>query len=383
MKRIYQYSILAFIFVALLSSCDQTQEEKIAGIEAEIKDLDQTIKESTQKTDSLTKELEKLKSGLPDEEENLLKISSHEIQQKDFDHYFTVQGNIETDKNAQVFPEAQGVVKSIFVSEGQKVSKGQKLMSLDMDVIYQNIKEVETSYDLAKDIFERQERLWEQKIGSEVQYLEAKNRKESLEATLATLRTQAAMGVVKSPFAGVVDEVVPKLGEMASPAMPVARVVSLNEMYVTSQVSENYSGKVEEGMKVIVVVPGMDTLITEIDRVGQYINPENRTFEVMVGLDKGSIFKPNMYAALEINDISMDSVAIIPSSMIQQDAQNREYVYVIKKEGDKNTTLKQIIQTGPSYNAETVVIGGLEPGDLIVDRGSRKVIDGQSVEVTQ
>ncbi|NQX90794.1 MAG: efflux RND transporter periplasmic adaptor subunit [Flavobacteriales bacterium] len=383
MKRIYQYSILAFIFIGLLSSCSETPEQEIAGIEAEIKELNQTIKESTQKSDSLSKVLENLKKGLPAEEESLLKITSYEIQQKDFDHYFTVQGNIETDKNAQVFPEAQGVVKSIFVKEGQKVTKGQKLMSLDMDVIYQNIKEVETSYELAKDIFERQERLWEQKIGSEVQYLEAKNRKESLEATLATLRTQAAMGVVKSPFSGVVDQVVPKIGEMASPAMPVARVVSLNEMYVTSQDSEYYSGKVEEGMPVIVVVPGMDTLKTVIERVGQYINPENRTFEVMVGLDKESKFKPNMYAALEINDISMDSVSVIPSSMIQQDAQNREYVYIIRKEGENSSTHKQIIQTGPSYNAETVLLGGLKAGDLIVDRGSRKVIDGQTVEVTE
>lgn len=375
-KHIIIFSILAVV----LAGCSQSDEQIIAEAEAKIAEHRTMIEECESEIDELEKTIAALKNG-EEEELDLLQVTSFSIPQDDFNHYFTVQGNIETDKNAMIFPETQGVVKSISVREGQRVSKGQKLMSLDMDLIYKNIQEVETSYELAKDIYERQERLWEQKIGSEVQYLEAKNRKESLEATLSTLRTQASKGVVKAPFAGVIDEISPKIGEMASPAMPVARVVSLNEMYVTSQVSENYSGAVKEGMNVRVIVPGVDTLLSTVDRVGQYINPENRTFEVMVALDEETALKPNMYAALEINDIQMDSVALIPSSMIQQDSKGAEFVYKLNQNGKVHVVKKTVIQTGPSYNAQTVVMSGIKAGDIIVDEGSRKVIHDQEVEV--
>ena len=375
-----KHIIIFSIFTVVLTGCSQSDEQLIAEAEAKIAEHRVMIESCESEISELQKTIAELKHGEEDELD-LLQVTSFNIPKGDFNHYFTVKGNIETDKNALIFPETQGVVKSISVREGQRVSKGQKLMSLDMDLIYKNIQEVETSYELAKEIYERQERLWEQKIGSEVQYLEAKSRKESLDATLSTLRTQAGKGVVKAPFAGVIDEISPKIGEMASPAMPVARVVSLNEMYVTSQVSENYSGAVKEGMNVRVIVPGVDTLLSKVDRVGQYINPENRTFEVMVALDEETALKPNMYAALEINDIQMDSVALIPSSMIQQDSKGAEFVYKLNKNDKVHVVKKTVIQTGPSYDAQTVVMSGIRAGDIIVDEGSRKVIHDQEVEV--
>ena len=252
-------------------------------------------------------------------------------------------------------------------------------MSLDTELIQRNINEVETSYSLAKDIFERQERLWEQKIGSEVQYLEAKNRKESLEATLATLNRQAGMGMVTAPFAGIVDEVVPKVGEMASPMAHVARVVSLNEMYLKAAVSENYAGRVQEGMMVNVIIPGVDTLKSTIDRVGQFINPENRTFEITVALNDAKSLKPNMYAALEINDILRDSVITLPSSMIQEDFEGRNYVYVLSPDGAAFEVKKTFVSPGPSYQSATLIESGLKAGDMVVDKGSRKVVNGEKV----
>ncbi|MGB1030994.1 MAG: efflux RND transporter periplasmic adaptor subunit [Flavobacteriales bacterium] len=371
--------IIAIAAIALLiASCGGPQvSEDLQALEEQKAGIQDTIDLFTKKMEAIDQAIEALN---PDTVE-YLNVSAFTVPQKTFDHYFIVQGNVETDNSVMIHPETQGLISKIMVKEGQTVSKGQTLMTLDTSVLRKNIQEVETNYVLAKDIYERQERLWEQGIGSEVQYLEAKNRKEGLEATLSTLRTQASMGSVKSPFNGVVDEIFSRVGEMGTPAQPVVRVVSLNQMYVTSQVSENYASSVVKDMKVRVIVPGIDTLSSVIERVGQFINPENRTFEVLVNVNNQSILKPNMYAALEINDIHMDSVTVVPSSMIQQDAQNREFLYTLTKKGENMEVTKKLIQTGPSYNAETVVTSGLKEGDLIVDKGSRKVIDGQVVEL--
>lgn len=371
--------IIAIAAIALLiASCGgpevseemQALEEKKAGIQDTIDLYTERMAEIELAIDALN----------PDTIE-YLNVSAFVVPQKTFDHYFIVQGNVETDNSVMIHPETQGLISKILVKEGQTVNKSQTLMTIDTSVLRKNIQEVENSYGLAKDIFERQERLWEQGIGSELQYLEAKNRKEGLEATLSTLRTQAGMGSVKSPFTGVVDEIFPRVGEMGSPSQPAVRVVSLNQMYVTSQVSENYSTSVTKDMKVRVIVPGTDTINSVIERVGQFINPENRTFEVLVNVNNQTTLKPNMYAALEINDIHMDSVIVVPSSMIQQDAQNREFLYTLTKEGDHMKVSKTLIKTGPSYNAETVVLSGLKKDVQIVDKGSRKVIDGQVVEL--
>lgn len=370
-------TFLAASTVLILSACSAPEgNQDVAKLQAKKDSLVQLSGNINAEIKALENQLIELTGN-----EEMVAVSAITLQPKTFEHYFTVQGNIETDKNALVFPETQGVVKTVHVSEGQRVSKGQLLVSLDTELIQRNINEVETNYKLAKDIFERQERLWEQKIGSEVQYLEAKNRKESLEATLATLNRQAGMGMVTAPFSGIVDEIVPKVGEMASPMMHVARVVSLNEMYLKADVSENYAGRVKEGMLVNVIVPGVDTLKSQIDRVGQFINPENRTFEITVALDESAALKPNMYAALEINDILRDSVITIPSSMIQEDFEGRSYVYTLTSAGSAFEVKKTFVSSGPSYQSETLIESGLKAGDKVVSKGARKVVDGEKVNL--
>ena len=312
---------------------------------------------------------------------NLPQVTAMVIGINDFDHYFTVQGNIETDLNAQVFPESQGVITAIYVKEGQTVSKGQRLMALDTELIRKNIAEVETQYEFAVDVYERQERLWEQNIGSEIQYLEAKTNKTRLENTLATLQKQVNMGTVNAPFAGIVDGITPKVGEMASPVMPVARIISLNNMYVTADVSENYLSKVELGMPADVIVPGVDTVATTINRVGRFINPENRTFEITLDLDEDGTFRPNMFASLRINDLHLDSVVVIPNAMVQQDSKGDEFVYVLNPNGSSHKVEKRIISSGTSYGNVTYIPSGLKEGELIVDKGARRVVDGDVVEL--
>lgn len=314
---------------------------------------------------------------------SLLTVTAVTTAAGEYKHYFTVQGNIETDLNATVFPETQGIVKSILVAEGQQVTKGQALIILDNELVQRNIDEVETQYRLAKDIYERQARLWEQKIGSEVQFLEAKTNKERLENTLATLNKQLSMSTVKAPFSGMVDKINPRVGEMASPAMPVVRIISLENMYVSAQVSENYISVVKPDMPVEVLLSSGDTIAAEVKRVGRFINPENRTFDLTVDLNETANIRPNMYCALRINDMTLDSAVVIRSSMIQQDTQNREFVYVLEPNEDHFLVRKQLVETGSSYGDFSWISAGLKPGVLLVDKGARRVIEDQAVSLLQ
>jgi membrane fusion protein, multidrug efflux system len=309
-------------------------------------------------------------------------VSLHRVTTSTFDNYFWLQGNVETDYNAMVYPEMNGRIRAIRVEEGQHVSKGQALIELDTDVIQKNLAEVETQYALAVDVFNRQKNLWDQKIGSEVQFLEAKTRKEGLEGTMATLKAQMDMGIVRAPFAGVVDDIVPKMGEMASPMMPVARVVNLEQMYIVADVPENYFGKINSGDLVEVDVANKDTLKAAISRVGNFIKPENRTFEIRVNVDtktKGLI--PNQVASMRVNDFHADSAVVLPASLISQDARGMSFVYVVQPVGDEYKAEKTFVEPGRTYNGLTMVVSGLSGNEQIVDKGSRRVINGGLVRV--
>jgi membrane fusion protein, multidrug efflux system len=310
-------------------------------------------------------------------------ITTYTVKTGPFDSYFFVQGNVESEQNAQIFPEVNGLVKRIAVREGDRVSSGQLLLELDVEVIRKNIAEVETSYALANELFNKQKKLWDQNIGSEVQFLEAKNRKDQLEGTLATLRKQMDMGMVRAPFSGIVDEIVPKLGEMASPMMPVARVLNLGNVYVDSDVSEYHFGKVSSGDKVTIIVPDVDTIATTISRVGNYIKPENRTFNMRVDISDGSKLIPNLVATLKVNDFHADSTIVLPSSMILENISGEKYVYVVNGSDDDAQVEKRLVQTGRSYNGQVVILEGLKPGERIVEKGARKVVDGRKVRIKE
>ncbi len=377
----FTLAVLATAFAVVLQSCGATTD---TNTNAEAAQLTATRDSLRTVIASLNGELADIEARLAEATGSidLVAVTAIEAPVKTYKHYFTIQGNIETDLNALVFPESQGIVKSILVREGQRVTKGQALMSLDTELIQKNIDEVETQYTLAKDIFERQERLWQQKIGSELQYLEAKTNKERLENTLATLNKQKSMGTVKAPFDGVIDNISPRIGEMASPAMPVARIISLDNMFVRSQLSENYISVVAEGMPAEVVLPGGDTLTTAIKRIGKYINPENRTFEVTLDLPDSEFARPNMFCSIRVNDLTLDSAVVVRSSIIMQDIDNREFVYTLNRNGDAYTVRKAFVKTGSSYGGYSWIESGLAPGDLIVDKGARRVIEDQTVALS-
>tara|TARA_B110000305_G_C19409504_1_gene624615 strand:+ start:196 stop:1335 length:1140 start_codon:yes stop_codon:yes gene_type:complete len=312
-------------------------------------------------------------------------VSAKQIEVKAFEHYFIVQGAVEADKNALIYPEAMGEIVAILVKEGQTVNKGDVIMELDAKLVRSQIKEIETSYSFMKEIYAKQDKLWKQKIGSEVQYLEAKNNKERMEQSMKTLKAQLDLYIVRAPFAGTIDEIVPKLGEAAAPQMPVARVVNLNQVYIKSDVSENYISSVKEGTSAKVYFSSLDkSFVTSVNRSGDYINANNRTFKVRFDIDNASgELIPNMLADISILDYALDSAVVIPTKIIQEDRQSNEYVYVLSNAKGEVTVKKVVITTGMSYKGETVILEGLSGKEMYIDQGARSVQEGDVVDVAK
>ena len=305
------------------------------------------------------------------------KVTTLTLEAAPFDHYFTVQGNVETDRMARIFPMTQGTVERIRVSEGESVRKGQVLLDLDNDVVASNRDELDTRLDLAQDLLARQERLWEQGIGTEMQLLEARTNVEALEESIAAFNEQVDLGQVTAPFDGTVDRVFAKEGEMASPMQPVVRVLDLDDMYVRASVSDHYVGAVNKGQHVDIIVPGMDTLSSAIGRVGRYIEPANRTFEIVVPIPGDHGLLPNQFVSLRINDLHVDTALTLPSSLILQDRAGKDFVYRIENGQAK----RQPVTIGTAYEDRVLVLGGLAAGMNIIDRGAGQVVEGEPVQV--
>lgn len=311
--------------------------------------------------------------------EHVTNVTSLQLEPTQFEHYFTVQGVVETDQNAQLYPEAPARIVSINVNEGDHVTKGQVLMILDSRIIDNQMEELKLRLDLSELIFKKQESLWSQEIGSEIQYLEAKNNFESLEQNLQTLAAQKALYTIKAPFNGIVDEINPKEGEMANPAMPVARLINMQQVYIKSDVTERYLATIKAGDVVVVTFPSLGIKkTTSIQRIGNFINPANRTFKVRLALENTDLaLKPNLLGELKIRDYSADSAAVIPTSLIQSTPTGQEFVYTI----ENNKAKKVEIKTGMSYEGMVEVLYGLSGNETLIDKGSRSVKDGDQISI--
>lgn len=312
-------------------------------------------------------------------------VTLSNVEVKTFNHFVDVQGAVETGGNALLYPEAPGIITAILVKEGSRVNKGDVILKIDADVVLSTINEVETQLELAKQVYEKQERLWKEKIGSEMQYLQAKTNKESLEQKLKTVKQQANMYVVKSPITGVVDEILPKVGESANPGMPVARVINYNETYIKADVSENYISILKEGTPVQVNFPTIKKMFeSKLSRVSDFISPTNRSFKIYIDLsDVKAELKPNLLADISIRDFSKDSAIVVPSSIIQQDRTGNNYIYVLEGNSTKQMVKKMVVKPGLSYQGQTLILEGLNGTEKYVDKGSRSIQDGDQVEVVK
>ncbi|PKP02598.1 MAG: efflux RND transporter periplasmic adaptor subunit [Bacteroidetes bacterium HGW-Bacteroidetes-9] len=307
-----------------------------------------------------------------------------EIANQPFNHFLEVQGKVDGEDNIAVSAQMAGVITAIYVKEGDAVKKGQVMAQIDNSVLKQQVESVRTQLSFATNIYNKQKSLWDKQIGSEVQYLTAKNNKESLEANLATLNDQLEMSKIKSPINGSVEEVNLKLGQMASPGMPAVRVVNFSSVKIVAEISEAYASKIKVGDKVIVSFPDFDTDIeAKIHFTSKYINPINRTFltEIRLGASKVE-YRANMMAVVKINDYSNPSTVVIPVSLVKESSTGK-FVYLAKDENGKLLARRQIVSVGNTYNGMVEVTDGLAQGDKIITTGYNSLVEGQLIKVAK
>lgn len=371
---------LFFIVATLALSCGkETKKSSLEELNAQKTVLVTKIDSLNAALKSIDEEISKLDSN-----KNLQTVTILPVKNAIFKHYLEIQGVAQANKNIEISPELGGAVIAIPVKEGQKVQAGQLLVQLDDSSIKNSINELNTQLSLAKTTFERQERLWNQKIGSEMQYLQAKAQKESLENNLSSLRTQLRKMRITAPFSGVVDEIFPKLGELTSPQMPIVRLVNLDNVYVEAEVTETFLPIIKKGTETVVIFSSINKEIkSKISQVGNYINPANRSFKISINIvNKDQSIKPNLLADIKIVDFETTGI-IIPSALVQQDQNGKDYVFTVVNENNEQKVIKNIITIGNEYNNEIYVSEGLKATDTLVNAGARFVKEGDQVKISK
>ena len=376
MNNKYKLAVLT-LAIASLTSCSSSDLDKLkvaqSTLESEIKSKQTELGELVIKIAEL--------DTTSQEDIYFPRVSVVDLKTETFNHFFEIQGAIEAVKNVMVVPEAGGLIKTLPVKEGQYISKGQIIASFDAKVIASNIKELEEQLELAKYMFEKQQSLMDQGVGTEINFKQAEGQYKSLQKTLITLKTQKGKFVLKAPFSGYVEQVFPVVGQMAGPSTPIIQLIDLNNMNITASISESYLKKLNENSLVNVFFPALDVALQDlsIKRIGKFVNPINRTVTMEVSIPKaGQNMVPNLMAVMNVRDYQNKEAIVVPSSVILKDSHQDSYVYVLKTDGKVKQTK---IELGQSYKGKTEVLSGLNNGDKVIDKGARKLVDGDEVEV--
>lgn len=372
--------IVILVAILGLTACggEKSLEEKKAALDAKKVELAK-LQTEIQK---MEEELMASDSSMVVKKEEGILVAVKEMQPQEFEHYFNVNGSIEAIEQASVSPEQGGQIKQVLVKDGDRVSAGQVLVKLNTSVLQKSLDEVNSGIELAQTVYERQSKLWDQKIGSEIQFLQAKNNLESLQKKKETLIAQMGMSTITAPFSGIVDKVNQKVGELAAPGMPVLTMVNMSKMKVKADVSENYVKAVRPNAMVEVDFPSFGySTKAPISTVGNIINPANRSFavEVMVPNTEG-ILKPNGVATLRIKDFEAEKALVVPAITIGKDAKG-DFVFVVKEEEGKKKAQKTYVTTGRTSEGKTMITEGLNAGDRVVVKGFNEVANGDVVTV--
>ena len=368
-----QPAALFFAGTLLLASCGGESKDPKAQLEK--------LKSEQAATQAKISALE-AKTGGP-AEAAATPVSVMNAKPESFKSYLEVQGRVDFDQNSTVGSRAAGSLTSIRVQRGDRVSKGQVLATVDASILDASMAELRTRMDLAKTIYEKQKGLWDQQIGTEVQFLQARNNYKALQRNLATLNQQRAMYNVVAPFSGTVDDVLPKLGEITSPGAPVVRLTSGSGGKILADVSEAYGNSIKAGDNAVVTIPdlGGEEIPATVRVVSRSINATSRTFTVELRLKEHTTdLRPNMVATVRIQNYAAASATVIPVDIVQHDEQN-SYVYVVAQEAGKAVAKKRIIKTGNTYNGKVEVTSGLTGDDKIISGGYQNLNEGQKVAV--
>ncbi|MFV0249342.1 MAG: efflux RND transporter periplasmic adaptor subunit [Tenacibaculum sp.] len=382
-----------FIVIVALTSC-QNKDQSIDSVIST-----QNLQKIRQKKNQLNQEQQKLASKIKLLDREIAKldtlkkiplITTIKAQTKPFVHYVYLQGSVQTKKNVLVYPEIPGQLLKIYVKEGQRVQKGQVLATIDDGGLQQQLAQTEVKLGLAKTTYKRQKNLWQQKIGSEIQYLQAKTNYEALINSVEQLKQQLNKSVLKAPFTGIVDDIIKEQGTVVAPGFgsEVFRIVNLNNMYIETDVPESYITSIKKGKEVQIEFPVLGkTQASTVRRAGNFINPANRTFKVEIEvLNQDRSIKPNLTAKLKINDYSNSEAILMPLSIISENAAGQQYVFVVdslKNKGGKNIGIAKqvVIKTGKAQADVVEILSGIDKGSLVIHEGARSVKNKQQVEI--
>lgn len=373
---------LSILIVLLLGACSQPADEQMPKDLAGKKTLLAQKTAEKKKLEIEIKQLQKEISALsPSLGKEVVSVIIDTVENSRFIRYIDLQGTVQSQDYVNAASEIGGRILQLNVKEGQSVQKGQLIARTDAEAIRTQKEELNKALDLANDVYERQKRLWDQNIGSEIQYLQAKNNKERLEKSLLTLEAQLKKSSVYAPISGVVDMVFLKQGEVAGPGVPIVQILNTNRVKIVSDVPETYLGKIKTGSKVEIYFPTLQKTITKpVSMIGRTIDPSNRTFKVEVTTDNPqNELKPNLLAIIKISDYVQEKAIVVPMELIQQEVGGQKFVYVAAQKDTSWTSQKVIVTTGESTEGNVIITSGLKFGDKIIMKGGKTLTDGQPI----
>lgn len=387
MKKIYYILVTALIFSACGNNGQQTVDSLIEAGDVEAMRVKKG--ELTEQLKTTDREIKLLDSVIAtfNLDEKLPLVTTVKAEEQKFDHFLELQGDVMTKQNVLIYPEMAGTLQKVYVQKGQQVSKGQLLATIDDGGMGSQLAQLKTQAELAKTTFERQKRLWDQKIGSEIQYLQAKSNFEAQQNAVKQFQSQLGKSSIRAPFAGIIDNVIKDQGTVVSPGpgSEVFRIVNLSDMYIDVEVPETYLGSVTKGKEAQVYFPVLgDSVITRIRQTGNFINPSNRSFSVEIPVpNKNGNIKPNLTAKVRINDYTSEKAILIPQSIVSENAEGEQYAYIAMEPNADNEAIakKIIITTGKTQGALIEILSGIEDGNQVIKEGARSVKDGQKVKI--
>jgi len=385
MKYISYLTLLSLVIIVSCGPKEKSIEDIVEnGSKAELNQKREELNTSMRKLNSQIKTLDKKLADFEDTSKYAL-VEALSLVPKDFNHYVTVQGDVTTDQNIMIYPQFSGVLKNIYVKEGDQVKKGQKLAKIDDGGQSSQLEEMKAQRELAKTIFERQGRLWDENIGSEIQYLEAKTAFEQIDNAVDQMRSQLNKSVIYAPFSGKIDEIITDQGQVVSPGQtPIFRILNLGEMYVSANVPENYVGNINEGSEAIVTLSAIGkSFIGKVSQVSSNISESNRNFRVRVSIpDSIDFVKPNLIATLKLNDYTSKQAIVIPENILQENASGQSFTFSLQMENDSIGIANfRELKLGKSYQGEIEVLEGLKATDVVVTEGARTIKKDDKVRV--
>ena len=379
MKEIFTYALLSLLLVG----CGNSVQTDVKDMS--IEEQASLLKEKKNQLKVLSDEITELESVLASNgqttgNERIPVVTAVEAQIGDFKHFVEVQGVVIAEDLVQVTSEIPGRIKQLFIKEGDRVTKGQKIAALDLESLGKQLDELQTALELAQTVYDKQKRLWEQNIGSEIQFLEAENGVERLKKSIATLEFQISKGIIFAPRGGVIEQVLLQTGEMAGGGMPIVQILDDNQLKVEGNVPETLLKSVGIGDEVEVEFPILEEKVKGVIRqIGRVIDPSNRTFKIEIDIPNQEWLKPNLLAFILINDYSELDVLKVPLDLVQQDVSGDRYIMVMEEKGGSHLAVKRVVETGPAFGGEIVVRSGINASEMLIKEGARSLIDGQKI----